>query len=80
MTCYQCHRQSAVKHSANGSTRSGRRRVKIEYLGARAITLVSTASFASYSFSRAPADRVQAVEAVDAELMLKRRDFRKYVT
>jgi len=53
--------------------------VRVEYLGARPITLVSTASFAAYSFSRNPSERVQAVEAADADLMLRRRDFRKYV-
>ena len=54
--------------------------VRIEYLGTKHITLFSSASMRSYTFSTSPSQRVQLVEALDAELLLRRRNFRKYTS
>lgn len=55
---------------------SNRRRVQIEYLGTRHVTLFSMASMRSYTFSTDPSQRVQLVQAADAEMLLRRRHFR----
>lgn len=73
-----CCGQNRAENRSPGTTESNRGKVRVEYLGRRHLTFFSSASIRSYTFSTDPSQRVQWVQARDAALLLRRRDFRRW--
>jgi len=76
MSC--CGRSRAAKTKNTKVSNKGK--VLIEYLGTKHIALFSSASMRSYTFSTSPSQRVQSVNAQDAELLLRKRNFRRSIS
>lgn len=73
MAC--CGRSRAAKtKNAKVSTKM----VLIEYIGTKDLTVFSTFSMRSYTFSPTSSQRVQRVNAQEAELFLRKRNFQRY--
>lgn len=68
------HSRAAKTKNAKVSNKT----ILIEYVGTKDLTVFSTFSMRSYTFSTSPAQRVQRVNAQEAELFLRKRNFRRY--
>jgi hypothetical protein len=67
----------SLRRQASTSDKSFKRGpVRIEYLGKKHITLFSSATMRSYTFSPSPLNRVQLVDARDADLLRRKPNFR----
>ena len=75
MTCCGQKQNRAGSRRLNRS--SERRMVQVEYIGSRQITLFSSATMRSYTFSPSPNQRVQRVYPVDADMLVRRAQFRR---
>lgn len=72
-------RRRALRRLAPNDKPIKQKSVRIEYLGKKHITLFASPSMRSYTFSTVPAQQVQLVDARDAELLLRKPNFRRVV-
>jgi hypothetical protein len=75
MNCCGQRRKASQRLATANNKLPAPKMTRIAYLGQKHITLFSSAGMRSYTFS--PSQRIQMVNAPDAELLLRRRDFRR---
>jgi hypothetical protein len=76
MSCCGQGRRARQRLASTNDGPTKQKLVRIEYLGKKHITVFSSASMHSYTFSTSPSQQIQLVDVRDAELLLRRRTFR----